>query len=483
MDDQIKESCGLFGIFGDPEAVEKTYFGLFSLQHRGQESAGIASSDGEYVRCYTGMGTVKRVFRRGSEVLTRLRNPCAIGHVRYSTSGSNNPINSQPFLSEYSRGQVAVAHNGNLINASLLRDEYEAYGSIFKSTSDTEIIIHLLAKPTHVSKPDPLAHVLNHLQGSYSLLFLFDDHIEAARDPYGVRPLCIGQTAEEGAYVVASETCALDAINARFLREVEPGEIVRLDRDGLHSRYFVKPGTVKPAHCVFEPIYFAKQNSTVFGDNVHMFRKRVGRQLAKEYPVEADVVTPVPDSGTSAAIGYSEQSGIPFDMGMVRSHYVGRTFIAPSQELREMAVKTKLAVVKEVVRGKRVVVVDDSIVRGTTTRGKIKALRDAGAKEIHMRVSCPPLRSPCFYGVDFPTKEELLANNRDIDQIKDFLHVDSIGYLSLKGMLSCTADPPQHYCTACWSGKYPIPVDVRLNKFAMEHYQLNMFNDLAQADE
>jgi amidophosphoribosyltransferase len=471
-----KESCGLFGIFGDPEAVQKTYFGLYSLQHRGQESAGIASSNGENIVCYKGMGSVSRVFRSGTSFLENLANPTAIGHVRYSTTGSSKEINSQPFLSEYSRGQVALAHNGNLINAALLRDEYEAYGSIFKSTSDTEIIIHLLAKPTHVSKPDPLAHVLNHLQGAYSLLFLYPDRIEAARDPYGIRPLCLGQT-EKGAYVVASESCAFDAIGVKFLREIMPGEIVRMDKKGLSSRFFITPGAVKPAHCIFEHIYFAKQNSTIFGENVHEFRKKLGKRLAIEQPADADVVIPVPDSGTSAAIGYSQQSKIPFDMGMVRSHYVGRTFISPEQKMREVEVKLKLAVVKEVVEGQSVVVVDDSIVRGTTTRGKIRALRQAGAKQIHMRVSCPPIRYPCFYGVDFPTKEELLANNRDLKQIKEFLEVDSVGYLSLEGLLSCATLPADNYCTACWSGKYPIPVDTTVNKFTLEHYQLQMFDD------
>jgi len=471
-----KENCGLFGIFGDDDAVQKTYFGLHSLQHRGQESAGIASANGDCLQCFTGMGTVRRVFRSGSEILGKLANPIAIGHVRYSTTGTSRVVNSQPLLAEYSRGQVAVAHNGNLINAPLLRDEYEAYGSIFKSTSDTEVIIHLLAKPTHVSKPDPLAHVLNHLQGAYSLLFLFANRIEAARDPCGIRPLCIGQT-EDGAYVVASETCAFDAAGAQFIREVEPGEIVRLDKNGLSSRFFVTPGTVKPAHCIFEHVYFAKQNSFIFGENVHEFRKKVGRRLATEHPVDADVVIPVPDSGTSAAIGYAEQSRIPFDMGMVRSHYVGRTFISPDQALRELEVKLKLAVINEVVAGKRVVVVDDSIVRGTTTRGKIRTLRQAGAKEIHMRVSCPPIRFPCFYGVDFPTKEELLANNRNLEQIRDFLEVDSIGYVSLDGLLECATLPADHYCTACWCGRYRIPTDITVNKYALERYQLHMFDN------
>ena len=472
-----KEKCGLFGIYGDPNAVEKTYLGLHSLQHRGQESAGIASSDGQEIQCYTGMGTVRRVFRTGSNVLKTLANPIAIGHVRYSTTGGSKSTNCQPLLLEYSRGQVAVAHNGNLINAMLLRDEYEAYGSIFKSTSDTEIITHLLAKPTHASKPDPLAHVLNHLQGAYSLVFLFADRIEAARDPYGIRPLCIGQTGQ-GAYVVASETCAFDSIGAEFVREVEPGEIVRLDKNGLSSRFFVTPGSVTPAHCIFEHVYFAKQNSTIFGENVHEFRKKLGRRLAIEHPIDADVVIPVPDSGTSAAVGFAEKSRIPFDMGMVRSHYIGRTFISPDQKQRELEVNLKLQVIKQVVADKRVVVVDDSIVRGTTTRGKIRAIRQAGAKEIHMRVSCPPLRFPCFYGIDFPTKEELLANNRDLDQIRDFLEVDSIGYMSIEGLLSCAILPADHYCTACWTGQYRIPIDIAVNKFVMERYQMRMFGEL-----
>jgi len=483
MISEKKEYCGLFGIFGDAEAVQKTYFGLHSLQHRGQESAGIATSDGKIIHCYTGMGTVRRVFRAGRDIYDKLPGRTAVGHVRYSTTGASRPVNSQPLLAEYSQGQVAVAHNGNLVNAARLRDEYEAYGSIFKTTSDTEIITHLLAKPTHVSNPDPLAHVLNHLQGAYSLLFLFADRIEAARDPFGIRPLCIGQISAEhggqrGAYVVASETCALDAVRAKFIREIEPGEIVRLDEKGVSSRFFVTPGTVTPAHCVFEHVYFAKQNSTIFGENVHQFRKKLGGQLASEHPVDADVVIPVPDSGTSAAIGYAERSGIPFDMGLVRSHYVGRTFISPDQKLRELEVKLKLAVVNEVVAGKRIVVVDDSIVRGTTTRGKIRTLRTAGAKEVHMRVSCPPIRFPCFYGIDFPTKEELLANNRDLEQIRQFLEVDSVGYMSLEGMLSCAVLPPDHYCTACWSGKYRIPVSVTVNKFTMERYQMNMFDEV-----
>lgn len=471
-----KENCGLFGIFGDADAAEKAFFALHSLQHRGQESAGIATSNGQLISCHTGMGQVGRVFRGGRDILSMLKNPIAIGHVRYSTAGGRALANAQPLLCEYSRGQVAVAHNGNLINASLLRDEYEAYGHIFKSTSDTEIIIHLLAKPSHVSKPDLLGHVLNHLQGAYSLLFLFPDRIEAARDPYGVRPLCIGKT-KDGDFCVASETCAFDPIEAEYIRDVEPGEIVTLNKEGLAGRRFVKTENITPAHCIFEHVYFAKQSSYIFGENVHEFRKRLGAQIAKEHPAKADVVIPVPDSGTSAAIGYSRASGIPFDMGFVRSHYVGRTFISPEQNVRDLAVKLKLAVVKEVVKNKRVVIVDDSIVRGTTTKGKINAIRQAGAKEIHMRVSCPPIRFPCFYGVDFPTKEELLANGRNMQQIKEFLEVDSIGYISLEGMLSCASLPKEQYCTACWTGNYPIPIQTVVNKFTMERYQMQLFDD------
>ena len=472
-----REECGVFGIFGDADAAQKAYYGLHSLQHRGQESAGIASSNGEHIKCYTGMGQVSRVFRSNRGFLDKLTNPMAIGHVRYSTTGSSNPLNAQPFLSEYSQGQIAVAHNGNIINASLLRDEYEAYGHIFKSTSDSEIIVHLMAKPTHVTKSDPLGHVLEHLQGAYSLIFLFPDRIEAARDPYGIRPLCLGKTSN-GAYCVASETCAFDAIDAEYIREIEPGEIVTLDKHGISSRFFVKPGMVTPAHCMFEHVYFAKQSSEIFGENVHEVRKKCGIQLAKEYPADADVVIPVPDSGTSAAIGYARQSSIPFDTGFVRSHYIGRTFLAPSQGLRDMAVKLKLTVIKKVVENKRVVVVDDSVVRGTTTKGKIASIRQAGAKEIHLRVACPPVANPCFYGVDFPTKEELIASARDLDQIREFLDVDSIGYLSVDGMLSCVSLPADHYCTACWSGKYRIPVNSVVNKFSMEHHQMQLFDEV-----
>jgi len=318
---------------------------------------------------------------------------------------------------------------------------------------------------------------LNHLQGAYSILFLFSDRIEAARDPYGIRPLALGRT-KKGAYCVASETCAFDTIDAEYIRDVEPGEIVTLDKNGISSRFFVTPGTTTPAHCIFEHVYFAKQSSMIFGESVHEVRKRSGKRLAQEHPVDADIVVPVPDSGTSAAVGYSQESGIPFDMGFVRSHYVGRTFISPSQDLRDLGVKLKLQVVKEAVRNKRVIVIDDSIVRGTTTRGKIKSLREAGAKEVHMRVACPPVKHPCFYGVDFPTREELVANQRTLDQIRDYLGVDTLGYLSLQGLLECVSLPANHYCTACWSGQYRIPVTAVVNKFSMERHQMQLFDDI-----
>lgn len=436
----------------------------------------MAISDGQRLYGHTGMGLVSEVFTQA-----RLRNMAplgqtAIGHVRYSTSGSSRLENAQPILVEYSLGQVAIAHNGNLVNASLLRDEYEAYGHIFKGTSDSEIIIHLLAKPTHIGKPDTMAHVLNHLQGAFCLLFLFPDRLVAARDPYGIRPLCIGRL-EEGSYVVASETCALDIVDAEFIREVAPGEIVTLDADGLHSRFFDGPDSITPAHCVFEQVYFADPSSTIFAENVHVVRTMMGRQLAREAPAKADLVIPVPNCARCAAGGYSEESGIPYARGFTVSHYAGRSFIEPEQPMRDLAVKMKLNVIKELVRGRRLVVIEDSIVRGTTTRGKMGALRRAGAKEIHLRVASPPIRCPCYYGIDFPSREELIANDRTVAEIRDYLEIDSLEYLTLEGMLSCLQHPPDHYCTACWSGRYPIPVDRPPGKYASERYQMKLFDE------
>lgn len=467
-----KEECGLFAIYGRTDAAMLAYQGLYSLQHRGQESAGIATSDGETIRTHIGMGLVGEVF--GEQQLSRLIGHMAIGHVRYSTTGSSDVRNAQPLTVEFSRGPVSVAHNGNLINARLIRDEYEAYGHIFQTSSDTEVILALLAKPSHVGKPDPLAHVLNHIQGAFCLVFLFPDRIEAARDPFGIRPLNIGRT-RDGAWCVASETCAFDLMDAEYIRQVQPGEIVTLDKDGMRSRFFCQPGTVRPAKCVFEHVYFADPSSVIFDENVHQVRRRFGARLATESPADADVVISIPDSGRSAAMGYADESGIALDRGFVRNHYIGRTFIKPSQADRSWAVKLKLTVIRQSVEGKRVVVVDDSIVRGTTTRGKIQALRQAGARQIHMRVSCPPIRHPCFYGVDFPTAEELIANQRSIEQIREFLGVDSLAYLSLEGMLGCLADDPKNHCTACWTGRYPIPTQLAVSKFSLELNQLQMF--------
>lgn len=469
-----KEKCGIFGVAGPADAVERCYYGLYALQHRGQESAGIAASDGTVINAHTGLGLVSDVFKK--DILKQLTGSLAIGHVRYSTAGSNRKCNAQPILEEYVAGQIAVAHNGNLVNAAKLKHEYQQWGHIFYSTSDTEVVIHMLAKPSHQTKPDPLAHVLRHLQGAFSFLILWADRVEATRDPWGFRPLVIGKT-RDGFYCFASETCALASIQATFIREVEPGEIVTIDRTGtkLSSRFFTEDKPASPAHCAFEHVYFASPSSFIFNDTVVQVRQRMGRQLAIENPVDADIVIPIPDSGRSAALGYSKQSGIPFEEGIVPNRYVGRSFIQPSQHMRDLAVQMKLIVIPEVVKGKRIIVVEDSIVRGTTTRGKILALRRAGAKEIHMRVSCPPIRHPCFFGIDFPTPTELIANGRTVEQIRDFIEVDSLAYLSLDGMLKCFTQPVNHYCTACWSGKYPIPVDSALSKFGLERHQMKMF--------
>lgn len=471
-----KDKCGVVGVFGHPGAVELCHLGIFALQHRGQESAGIASSDGKSIICHKAMGLVNQVF--DENILNKLRAPMAIGHVRYSTTGSSVPINAQPIVAEYSQGQVAVAHNGNIINAPLLRRDYEAHGHIFQTSSDTELIISLLANPNHVAQADPLGHVLGHLQGAFSLVMLVPGKVIAARDPYGIRPLCLGEL--NGTYCVASETCAFDVMGAKYIGEVEPGQIVEMSDRGLSRRWFASPEErasepVAAAHCIFEHVYFSDPASYVFGYNVHMSRFRFGQQLAREQPAKADVVISVPDSGRCASLGYSEVSGLPYVRGFVKSHYVGRTFIQPSQKLRDLSVKMKLNVIRESVRGRRVVVVDDSIVRGTTTRSKMRALRDAGATQVHLRVSSPPVLHPCFYGVDFPTSQELIAHNRTIEQIAESVEVDSLGYISHEGMLSCMDLPADRFCTACFAGKYPVPIDPQVSKFALERRQLYMF--------
>ncbi len=458
----IKEHCGLFGIYGHPDSAQLTYMGLFALQHRGEESAGIVASDGRHMTKHIGMGLVEDIFTE--ETLKPLKGYAAIGHTRYSTTGSSRLMNAQPLQVDYSRGSIAIAHNGNLINALLLRDELEAHGSIFQTTIDSEVILHLLANPKYARFEEALTDTLQKMRGAFSLLVLREDELIGVRDPNGFRPLCIGQLGE--VWILASETCALDLLGAQFVREVEPGEVVMIGKSGIRS---IKPFPKQtPSHCIFEHVYFARPDSTIFGDSVQMVRHRLGRQLAREYPADADVVIAVPDSGNSAALGFALESGIPFEFGFMRNHYVGRTFIQPKQQTREFQARVKFNPVSAVLKDKRVVVVDDSIVRGTTCKTRLKSIRAAGAKEIHMRVSCPPIRHPCFYGIDFPTKAELIACTHSLEETRKFLEVDSLGYLSLEGLLSAVTGPKQNYCTACYSGKYPLPFGAEADKYILE---------------
>jgi amidophosphoribosyltransferase len=445
-----KEKCGVFGIWGADDAASRAYYALFAQQHRGQESAGIAVSDAGRLSAHVGMGLVSEVF--SPRILDQLEGSAAIGHNRYSTTGSSSVTNAQPLLQEYLGGQLAIGHNGNLINAGLLRRRFEEEGHIFHTTTDTEVIFHLLASPNHMSKADPLSHALEHLQGAYSLVLLYKDRIEAVRDPWGFRPLVLGKTAD-GFDCVASESVALDALGATTVREVEPGEIVTLSAKGIESRRFAPEG--RSAHCIFEHVYFANPSSRIFGDTVQIVREKMGETLAVESPVDADFVMPMPDSGRSAAMGFARAAGMTLREGIVPNRYVGRTFIQPTQAQRDQAVQLKLNVVADVVRGKKIVVVDDSIVRGTTTRGKMKQLRKAGAKEIHFRISCPPIKNACYFGIDFPDTSQLIANKRDVEEIRQFIGVDSLHFLSLEGMLKCVSKPSDNYCTACFSGKYP----------------------------
>lgn len=470
MIDKAKHKCGVFGIWGPSDSAWHCYTALYAQQHRGQESAGIAVSDGQTLHAHVGMGLVREVFT--PRLLEQLGGKAGIGHNRYSTTGSSRTDNAQPLLRQYIGGQVAVGHNGNLINAAILRHEYESRGQIFTTTCDTEVIIHLLAGH-HLSYDDPLVETLQHLQGAYSLVFLFSDRIEAVRDPWGWRPLVLGQT-EDGHYCVASETVALDAIGARCLREIEPGEVVTLSDQGVASRTFADRQPA--AHCIFEHVYFANPSSRLFGDTVQIVREKLGERLAQEAPVEADCVIPMPDSGRSAAMGYARSSGISFREGIVPNRYVGRTFIQPTQAQRDAAVQLKLNPISDVISGNRVVVVEDSIVRGTTTRSKMNHLRKAGAKEIHLRISCPPIRHPCYFGIDFQDPKQLIAATRRVDEIRDFLNVDSLYYLSLEGMLGCVNRPAGDYCTACFSGDYRLNVDKPVTKLGLERHQLKMFS-------
>lgn len=464
-EDKLKDECGVFGVFGHERASELTYLGLFSLQHRGEESAGIVASKEGKMSEIKAMGLVGDVFNE--DVLKKLPGDAAIGHVRYSTSGTSNIKNAQPILVDYSRGQVAVAHNGNLTNAMILRDELEAHGSIFSSTVDSEVFIHLMAHPKYRNQNDGIVGAVKRAQGAYSLVVLTNDALLGVRDRHGFRPLCIGKLGS--ATILSSESCALDLIGAKYVREVEPGEVVIITKNGIKSEFPFKKEKNLLSHCIFEHVYFSRPDSTVFGESVALVRERLGAELAKLHPVEADMVIPVPDSGNFAAIGYAREAGIPLRSGFTRNHYIGRTFIGPVSGKREFKVKIKLNPVREVLKGKRVVVVDDSIVRGNTSKSRVKTIREAGAKEVHLRISCPPHISPCYYGIDFPDKKELIAANHSIEEIRKFMDVDSLGYLTIDTLLSgVTSCPKENYCVSCFSDKHPLAPKGGFGKFALE---------------
>ncbi len=452
-EEMIHDQCGVFGIFANSRAAELTYLGLYSLQHRGHESTGIVTSDGNRLYLQKGMGQVSDVFA-SRETIEKLKGSIAIGHNRYSTTGASSLINIQPFLITNRSSSLAIAHNGNLTNASELRKKLDQKGSIFQTTSDTEIFLHLAATSKKTTRLGRICDALGAVKGAFSILLMTEDSIVAARDPYGFRPLALGKF--HSSYVVASETCAFDIIGAKYIRDVEPGEVLEISKRGLRSVFPLK--AAKQASCIFEYIYFARPDSKVFGENVDKVRRRLGRLLAREHPVDADIVIGIPDSANTATLGFAEESGIRFEIGFIRNHYVGRTFIDPSQKIRDLDVKVKFNTVKGVINGKRVVVVDDSIVRGTTSKKLVKMIRDAGAKEIHFRVSSPPIISPCFFGVDMPTRRELIGANMSVSEIEKYLEVDSLRYLSLEGMLSMPSLPPTSFCSGCFSGKYPLKV-------------------------
>ena len=464
--DRPREYCGLFGVYGVPNAAAEIYAGLFAQQHRGQEGAGIVVSDGDKVRSQKGTGLLSEACGRGS--LQALQGHLGIGHVRYSTTGSSRPHNVQPLVVECLDGIWGIAHNGNLLNARELRLSYQEAGAIFQTSTDSEVLVHLIADPMYRSRPRRVERALNELKGAFSFLLMTKDTIMAARDPHGFRPLSIGRLGE--GYVFASETCALEQLGAEYIRDVLPGELVTVDDRGIRSTTFCEPISGSLGQCIFEHVYFARPDSMVFGQSVHEVRLKLGRTLAAEHPVEADVVTPVPDSGNSAALGFSLASGIPLDYGFIRNHYVGRTFIMPEAGQREDSVDMKLAVLPGVVKDKRVVVVDDSLVRGTTSRRRVNALRRAGAREIHMRISCPPTRHPCFFGIDFPSADELAAAGRNAEEVARRIGADSLGYVSMEGLLGAV-DQPADYCTGCFSGKYPMEVTRGLTKEVLETAQ------------
>jgi amidophosphoribosyltransferase len=471
-DDHFHDECGVFGVFGHLEAANITYLGLYALQHRGQESAGIVASNGHDLNMHKAMGEVEEIFQ--PRVLAKLPGTAAIGHTRYSTAGDKALLNAQPIMIDCNKGKIALGHNGNLTNAAEWRRKLEHRGSIFQTNSDTEVIMHLIARSQARNFSAALGDTLNQVEGAYSLLVLTPEEMYAVRDPRGFRPLVLGKIpgAGEGgndAWVVASETCAFDLLNAQYVREIEPGEMLRISKAGLESIHFSPPK--KHQYCIFEHVYFSRPDSIVFSRSVNESREMLGRLLAREHPVEADMIVPVPDSGVPAAIGFSLESRIPFRMGLIRNHYIGRTFIEPSQAIRNFGVKLKLNPVRSLIAGKRVVLVDDSIVRGTTSRKLVRMVREAGAKEVHMRISCPPTISPCYYGVDTPTKEELIASSNSPEDIRKFLGADSLGYLSLGGLKQAVSDREGKFCTSCYTGIYPtdlVQLEVRENGKAHE---------------
>lgn len=449
--DKFHDECGVFGIASHKEAARHAYLGLYALQHRGQESAGIISSDGVQLFQQKGLGHVADVFT--DEALASLPGTSAIGHVRYSTTGSSSLANAQPFVSKSWRGPIALAHNGNLVNSPRIRRKLELEGAIFQTTSDTEVVLHLLARSPIPGLDQALQEVFRQIQGAYSMLLQTPTTLYAIRDPYGVRPLCLGRL--NGSYTVASETCAFDLIDGEYIRDVVPGEILKIQDRQLES-FFLPPAPQK-AHCIFEHVYFARPDSKVFDRSVHLSRYQMGLRLAREAPVDADLVVPVPDSGVTAALGYADESGIPFQFGLIRNHYVGRTFIEPEQSIRHFGVKIKLNPVKELLQGKKVILIDDSIVRGTTSRKIVEMVRSAGALEVHVRICSPPTISPCYYGIDTPTHEELIGNNKTLEEIRDFTQADTLAYLSLDGMKEAVSDQ-QDFCSACFDLNYPIAI-------------------------
>jgi len=457
-----KDECGIFAVYGHEDAAKLTYFGLYALQHRGQESAGIVTSDGKQIFEHKAMGLVPEIF--DEEILARLKGDMALGHVRYSTTGSSLLVNAQPFSIHYAGKTFSIAHNGNLVNARQIRSELEDRGSIFQTTMDSEVVLHLTAKCFKKGLEQAMVETMAQVKGAYSIVIMSEDTIIAARDPNGFRPLCLGQL--NGGYILASETCAFDLVEAEYIRDVEPGEILIINKDGLHSI----PAGIKSrrSHCIFELIYFARPDSDVFGQNVYLFRKRQGELLAREFPLDVDLVMPFPDSGNYAAIGYAHVSGHPLEMGVIRNHYVGRTFIQPSQSMRDFGVKVKLNPVKGLLKNRRVLIIEDSIIRGTTAQTRIKTLRKIGASEVHMLVSCPPHRFPCHYGIDFSSTGELIAARKSVEEIRYFTGLDSLGYLDIDNMVKATDIPREDLCLACFNGEYPIPIDEKFTKTCLE---------------